>query len=89
MWADANRGYIWARNSWWSLWNEGISVSFLMNLIFYVPLLVMSSISYINDDVIGFTFLFWAEVCTWFSFTAFWIGPLLMMIAETMSLSTD
>jgi len=52
-----------------------------MSAIFYFPMLVLAAISYINDDMIGFAFLFWAEVSTWFSFTAFWIGPVLMLIA--------
>lgn len=75
--------------SWWTLYNIGLSTSLISVLIFYVPMLIIAPLSWINNKHIGFTFLLWAEFCTWFSITGFWVGPILMLIGITINDSDD
>lgn len=76
IWAVSNYGWVIdpltdeskaaGETTWWTLWNIAMSMQLMMVLIFHGPLLVLGPISYIDDATIGFIFLFWAEVTTWY-----------------------
>lgn len=65
-----------------TLWGAGASISFIVSMILNVPEVILWPLSFIYNDIIGLIFVIWSHVNTWGAATAFWIGPLFMMIAQ-------
>jgi len=77
MWAITTKGEI----DFTTLWGAGASISFIIAMILNVPEVILWPLSFINSDFLGLMFLIWSDVNKWGASTAYWIGPLLMMIA--------
>lgn len=48
------------------------------------PMLVLEPMSYIENSDFAIVYLTWVEFVYWYMITAFWIGPLFMMIAQSI-----
>lgn len=77
MWAITNKGEI----TFSTFWGAGASLSFIVAMTLNVLEIILWPLSFIHNDIIGIIFLIWSMVITWGTSTAFWIGPILMMVA--------
>ena len=77
MWALTASGLI----DFTTLWGAGASTTFLYTMIINAPEVILWPLSFIHNDLLGVMFLMWCEVNKWGATTAYWIGPLLMMVA--------
>ena len=49
-----------------------------------VPMVILEPLAYIDDRNIGIVYLTWIEFVYWYMVTAFWIGPLLMIVSQAL-----
>jgi len=68
-------------NTWWA---AGISVQTVLVWVMLVPMVILEPLAYIDDRNIGIVYLTWVEFVYWYMVTAFWIGPLLMIVSQAL-----
>ena len=72
-----------------TLWGAGASISFIMAMILNAPEVILWPLSFIHNDLLGIMIVVWSDVNKWGATTAYWIGPILMMIAQFVEEPND